>query len=159
METQYNNMSPASFLKQANTIFFALLAGMVIVGGMMYMMEPGKSFDFDFRNPLLILMVTLMIAGIFASNFLYHSFRNRIELKDPLSVKITKIRQALIIRFALIEGPAMSGVIFYMMEYNLAFLMLSALIVFYFVTLKPSKDKLMDDMNLTSEEKREFEKI
>jgi hypothetical protein len=127
------------------------------MGTMIYVMNPVENFDFNFTNPLLILLMALMIAGVFTSGFLYNMHKNKIEANDPLKDKIAKIQQALIIRFALIEGPALLGIILFLVESNLAFLMLSVLMILYFITLKPSKSKLADDMNLTSQERREME--
>lgn len=156
MKIQNQNATPASSLKRINVIFFGLLFGMVSMGSIIYVINPTENFDFNFKNPLLIIMMVVMIAGVFASGFLYNTLKSKIETKDSLQDKIAKIQQALIIKFALIEGPALLGIILFLVESNLAFLMLSVLMILYFVTLKPSKNKLADDMNLTSQERREI---
>lgn len=156
MKIQNQNATPASSLKGINVIFFGLLFGMVSMGSIIYVINPTENFDFNFKNPLLIIMMVVMIAGVFASGFLYNTLKSKIETKDSLQDKIAKIQQALIIKFALIEGPALLGIILFLVESNLAFLMLSVLMILYFVTLKPSKNKLADDMNLTSQERREI---
>lgn len=156
MKIQNQNATPASSLKGINVIFFGLLFGMVSMGSIIYVINPTENFDFNFKNPLLIIMMVVIIAGVFASGFLYNTLKSKIETKDSLQDKIAKIQQALIIKFALIEGPALLGIILFLVESNLAFLMLSVLMILYFVTLKPSKNKLADDMNLTSQERREI---
>lgn len=156
MKIQNQNATPASSLKGINVIFFGLLFGLVSMGSIIYVINPTENFDFNFKNPLLIIMMVVMIAGVFASGFLYNTLKSKIETKDSLQDKIAKIQQALIIKFALIEGPALLGIILFLVESNLAFLMLSVLMILYFVTLKPSKNKLADDMNLTSQERREI---
>ncbi|GAB0155573.1 hypothetical protein CHRYSEOSP005_08340 [Chryseobacterium sp. Alg-005] len=157
MKIQNENATPASSLKGINIIFFGLLLGMVAMGSMIYITNPTENFSFDFKNPLLILTLIMMITGVFVSGFLYNSLKSKIEKNDSLNSKISKIQQALLIRFALIEGPALLGIILYLKESNLAFLMLSAMMILYFITLKPSKSKLADDMDLTSEQRREIE--
>ncbi|MCU7617244.1 hypothetical protein NZ698_08540 [Chryseobacterium sp. PBS4-4] len=137
-------------------IFTALLAGMIIMGGMMYLMNPTKNFDFNMKNQLLVIMLVAMIAGIFGCNLLYNFFKNKIENINSLGEKIAKIQSANLARLALVEAPALLGIVLYMVESNLAFLMLSAIMILYFLTLKPSKEKILDDMNLTSEERRQF---
>ncbi|RKS96848.1 hypothetical protein [Chryseobacterium defluvii] len=156
MKIQNQNATLASSLKRINVIFFGLLFGMVSMGSIIYVINPTENFDFNFKNPLLIIMMVVMIAGVFASGFLYNTLKSKIETKDSLQDKIAKIQQALIIKFALIEGPALLGIILFLVESNLAFLILSVLMILYFVTLKPSKNKLADDMNLTSQERREI---
>ena len=150
------NIEPANFFKMTSLIFTALLAGMIIMGGMMYLMNPTKNFDFNLKNQVLVIMLVAMIAGIFGSNFLYNFFKNKIENNNSLGEKIAKIQSANLARLALVEAPALLGIVLYMVESNLVFLMLSAIMILYFITLKPSKDKILDDMNLTSDERRQF---
>ncbi|MDR6406271.1 MULTISPECIES: hypothetical protein [Chryseobacterium] len=149
--------TPAAFFKTLPLMFLALLAGMVMMGTIMYVMNPVTAYELDFKNPFLIIMLIAMIAGIFGSNLLYNYNKNKIDLKDSTESKVARIQQAVIIRFAFVEGPALLGIILYLKESNLIFLMLSAMMVLYFLTLKPSKEKIIDDMNLTSEQKRDLE--
>jgi len=149
--------TPAALFKTLPLMFLALLAGMVIMGGIMYAMKPVTTYELDFKNPFLVIMLIAMIAGIFGSNLLYNFNKNKIDLKDSTESKVARIQQAVIIRFAFVEGPALLGIILYLKEANLIFLMLSAMMVLYFLTLKPAKEKIMDDMNLTSEQKRDLE--
>jgi len=149
--------TPAALFKTLPLMFLALLAGMVIMGGIMYAMKPVTTYELDFKNPFLVIMLIAMIAGIFGSNLLYNFNKNKIDLKDSTESKVARIQQAVIIRFAFVEGPALLGIILYVKEANLIFLMLSAMMVLYFLTLKPAKEKIMDDMNLTSEQKRDLE--
>jgi len=150
------NIEPANFFKMTSLIFNALLAGMIIMAGMMCLTNPTQNFDFDLKNQLLVIMLVAMIAGIFGSNFMYNFFKNKIETNNSIGEKTAKIQSANLARLALVEAPALLGIVLYMVESNLAFLMLSAIMILYFLTLKPSKDKILDDMNLTSDERRQF---
>ncbi|MBW7675078.1 hypothetical protein [Chryseobacterium chendengshani] len=150
------NIEPASFFKMMSLIYNALLAGMIIMGGMMFLMNPSKNLDFDLNNQLLAIMLVVMVTGVFGSNLGYNFLKNKIDNNDSIREKIAKVQGATIAKLAFIEAPALLGIILYMVESNLAFLMLSAIMILYFLVLKPSKDKILDDMNLTSEERRKF---
>ncbi|MBW8522370.1 hypothetical protein K0U91_07780 [Chryseobacterium chendengshani] len=150
------NIEPASFFKMMSLIYNALLAGMIIMGGIMYLMNPSKNLDFDLSNQLLAIMLVVMVTGVFGSNLGYNFLKNKIDNNDSIGEKIAKVQGATIAKLAFIEAPALLGIILYMVESNLAFLMLSAIMILYFLVLKPSKDKILDDMNLTSEERRKF---
>lgn len=154
MENQ--KIEPSNFFKMMSLIFTALLAGMILMGGIMCLMNPTKNFDFDLKNQLLVIMLVVMIAGIFGSNAVYNFLKNKIENNNSIGEKIAKIQSANLARLALVEAPALLGIVLYMVESNLAFLMLSAIMILYFLTLKPSKEKILDDMNLTSDERRQF---
>ncbi|EJL71115.1 hypothetical protein [Chryseobacterium populi] len=149
--------TPAYFFKVLPFIFLAFLGGMVTMGTMIYVMSPVTDVNFDLKNPFLAIMLIVMIGGIFGSNLMYNSLKNKIEIQDSTESKVTKIQRAIIMRFAFVEGPALLGIVFYLKEVNLVFLMLSAMMVLYFLTLRPSKEKILNDMNLTSDERREFE--
>lgn len=159
MRNQSTPSNPSLLFKSLSVIFFGLLLGMLIMGGIIYSMNPSENFDFDINNPFLIVMLILMIAGVFGSNVLYGFFVNKIKEGDSLENKTAKIQQAIIVRLALVEGPALAGIILYLKEANLVFLMFSALLIIYFLTLRPSKDKLLEDMKLTGPEKREFQNV
>lgn len=149
--------TPASLFRTLPFIFLALLGGMVIMGTMIYVMNPVTDVNFDLKNPFLAIMLIAMIGGIFGSNMGYNFLKDKIEVQDSIESKVTKIQQAIIMRYAFVEAPALLGIVFYLKEANLVFLMLSAMMVLYFLTLRPSKEKILDDMNLTSAERREFE--
>jgi hypothetical protein len=149
--------TPAAFFKTLPFMFLALLAGMVLMGTIMYVMNPVTTYDLDFKNPFLAIMLIVMIAGVFGSNLLYNFHKNKIDLKDSVESKVARIQQAVIIRFAFVEAPALLGIVLYLKEANLIFLILSAMMILYFLTLKPSKEKIIDDMNLTSEQKQNLE--
>ncbi|MEY8761531.1 hypothetical protein [Chryseobacterium tongliaoense] len=149
--------TPASLFRVLPFIFLGLLGGMVIMGTMTYVMNPVTDVNFDLKNPFLAIMLIAMIGGIFGSNMRYNFLKDKIEIQETIESKVGKIQRAIIMRFAFVEAPALLGIVFYLKEENLVFLMLSAMMVLYFLTLRPSKEKILDDMNLTSAERREFE--
>lgn len=159
MKNQNTPSNPSLLFKSMSVVFFGLLLGMLMMGGIIYSMNPGENLDFDITNPFLAVMIIISIAGVFGSNLLYTFFINKIKEEDSLADKTTKIQQAVIVRLALVEGPALVGIVLYLIEANLIFLIFSALLILYFLTLKPSKDKLADDMKLTGPEKRELQNI
>lgn len=159
MKNQNIPSNPSLLFKSMSVVFFGLLLGMLMMGGIIYSMNPSENLDFDMTNPFLAVMIIVSIAGVFGSNLLYTFFINKINEEDSLPDKTTKIQQAVIVRLALVEGPALVGIVLYLIEANLIFLIFSALLILYFLTLKPSKDKFADDMKLTGPEKRELQNI
>ncbi|MDV7696381.1 hypothetical protein N6B72_05550 [Chryseobacterium soli] len=157
MKNQSTTSNPSLLLKNLSVVFFGLLLGMIMMGGIVYSMNPSENFEADLHNPFLAVMIIVSVAGVFGSNRLYAFFINKIKEDDPLGDKTAKIQQAIIVRLALVEGPALVGIVLYLKEANLVFLMFSAFLILYFLTLKPSKDKLLEDMKLTGTEKREFQ--
>lgn len=159
MENQNTNSDLSLLFKSLSVIFFGLLLGMLMMGGIIYSMNPSENFEVDLHNPFIIVMIIVTIAGIFGSNALYGFFVNKIEENDTLADKISKIQQAMIVRLALVEGPTLVGIVLYIKEANLVFLIFSALLILYFLRLKPSRDKLLDDIKLIGQERREFENV
>lgn len=64
---------------------------------------------------------------------------------------------ALIIRFSLLNGASLFGIVCYMQTGNLLFIIISGLLALYFLSLRPTKDKIENDLNLSYEDKILFD--
>lgn len=157
MET--NPLNPKEALKTLRILHFALLSGKIffslVVLFLFYNgMEPTGvelSRTFTFIIPVFV------VSGYVASHLL---FRNRVGVartaKD-LTEKLTHYRAALIVRWALLEGPAFFAIVVYMLTSELIFLGWAAIIILYFITLWPTVAKTVTDLALNYNEQHELE--
>jgi hypothetical protein len=77
---------------------------------------------------------------------------NDIKNKSSLTEKLNDYRAAFILRDALLEGAALFAIIAYMICNELILLGVAILLVLIFVFIKPTKDKLIKDLELSSDE-------
>ena len=73
------------------------------------------------------------------------------DLKN-LNEKLTGYQSALIIKYALVEGPAFFTIVAYLLTANILFPFITVFLVFVLVLSAPRKDKLISDLNLSLSE-------
>ena len=64
---------------------------------------------------------------------------------------------ALIIRCAFSEGASLLGIVAFLITGNLVYLLLTGLNIIYFIWIRPTKQKIEDELNLGYEEKADLE--
>jgi hypothetical protein len=77
--------------------------------------------------------------------------------KTTLLEKLTGYQAALIVRFALLEGPSLFAIVVFTLTNNWFFLLISVCIIVYFITLRPGTEKVADDLQLNYDEKLELQ--
>jgi membrane protein insertase Oxa1/YidC/SpoIIIJ len=148
-----------SYLKLNAILHLALMAGQVLLAAV-FIALTGKTEII--LNPdgdiFFILVPAVALIGIFASGFMFKKFLEQANAKATLQEKLNTYRPALIVRFALLEGPSLFGLVAYFLTGNLFYVFVSAFIIIYFFTLRPTKEKLENDLQLDYKLKEEFEK-
>jgi len=105
-----NQQSTKEYFKIISFIHLAILLSIVLFGVGFY------CFIADFQQPdtqsesakLLVYIVPgMVIAGIIASNIIFRVKLNALMGNEDLKVKLAVYREALIIRYALLERPAL----------------------------------------------------
>jgi len=147
MET--NQQSTKEYFKLITFIHLALLLGVVLFGVAVYF------FMADFQHPdtrselaglLVYLVPGLIIAGIIASNILFRLKVNALIGNEDLKAKMSGYREALIIRYALLEAPA------FFMTNNSNFMVYAGLMVVLMATKRPTKKAAIADLALDQQE-------
>ncbi|MBT8243784.1 MAG: hypothetical protein HKP48_01660 [Winogradskyella sp.] len=83
---------------------------------------------------------------------------SQIKLDLPLNQKLTHYQTASIIRYALIEGPAILCFIITLISEQVSFLIIGWCILVYMYTIRPTKDKVLKDLRLSLEERIQLSK-
>ena len=152
-----NRPSPESFLKSISIIHLALLAGQVIFAIIAYAQSVKVFFGISYMDDVFMYIVPL--AAIFGFIAGYRIFKKQlaaIRSKNSLGEKIIAYQTALIIRYALLEGPCLLAVWAYLNNNNLFYLMVAGLLIVYFIFLRPTMEKVENDLDLNFNEKIEF---
>ena len=154
----YNNQggapNPPTFAKTIAIIHAALVIGQVLFGIVAYAVT--KSIGLDLKpgnDPLFYIAPILIVSGILLGSFLFKQQVSKLTDKNLLNEKLQGYQAALIIRFAMSEGPSLLGIVSYLLSGNVFYLILVVFNVLYFVWIRPTKDKIAEDLNLTYEDK------
>jgi hypothetical protein len=152
-----SNINPKTFAKTISVIHLALVAGLLVFGIAAYSITKSKTVVIKpAKDIFLVLVPVFAVINIATGTYLFKQRTKSIDKLSSLNKKLTIYQTALIIRFALAEGPALFGIVVYMITQNLFYLFLAGLIVLYFIWLSPTKEKTEQDLDLTYEDKLEM---
>ncbi|MEL4309052.1 hypothetical protein [Joostella sp. CR20] len=149
--TTTTNKTPFFTLK---LIFYFFLAGQIIfLGVAFYLMQ---SLEFNFENPDMMsyLVPCFAIAAVFIGNYIYQQTINTIKREDTFFQKMAKFQTANIIKFAMIESASLFAIVKYLISSNAIYAVIAILLILYFTSLIPNKEKIISLLNLTSEERK-----
>lgn len=149
--------TPKGFLRTISIMHLGFLAGLVIFGSMIFLQNDNWELNVMDTNEVFYFILPIMaVFGIFIGNYLYKQKIDALKSKATLKEKLEGYQQAIIIKFALIEGPAFFGIVGAMISGNLLYLIIALLLAVYFFSLKPTKDKIINDLELSRELKNEL---
>ncbi|MFD0765366.1 hypothetical protein ACFQZI_10925 [Mucilaginibacter lutimaris] len=144
--------------KVIKIIHLALLAGQCLFAVVtIFLNNTRNGFDTSKDKEFLLIAIVLTVGGFFVGNLLYKQVSGVSAKKATFAEKFTTYQSALIIRYALLEGPSLFCIVCYFLTANLIFLLISGAIIIYFITLKPKADTIAEDLNLSYEEKAGLE--
>lgn len=158
MDNNINNRpTPEGFLRSLSVIHLALLAGQVIFGIVAYAQSKKIYFGIHNMDSVFMYIVPLVAIGGFMGGYLmFKKQLTVIRSKSSLGEKVIAYQTALIVRYALLEGPSLLAIVIYMQDGNLFFLGIAGLMILYFLSLRPTMEKVENDLDLNFNERIEF---
>lgn len=108
-------------------------------------------------NKILPVVVSILAAGgLFASHLFYKKRINQaIEERQGLQHKLESYRAALILYLALSEGAALFGVVAFLLTGNYLMMIVVGVLLINMMIKRPGKEKFVDEMQLSSQERIE----
>jgi hypothetical protein len=140
-------------------LYFGLLVGQVVFASIALLLNLAHLFQpFNSLKAIFIYIVpVIVVAGFVAGQLVYKNQLNKIKGYDSLVTKMVGYRTALIIKLAMLEGASLFAIIAYLLTSDLIFLGMSGIIIFYFLLMKPSRDKIVMDLGLNPVERMKIE--
>jgi hypothetical protein len=100
-------------------------------------------------NKILQFLIPVLIAvGIMGSALILRFRLKSIKTKADLGNKLRDYRNALIVSYAILEGPALFSLIGNYLSGNFLFLGLAGLIIVILFMNKPTRDRVINDLEL-----------
>jgi len=106
----------------------------------------------ELKNGLYIAVPLFAITGIVASNLIFKQRLRIIADHKNLKEKMINYRTALIIKLALVEGPAFLATVAYMLTGDLIFLGIIIGLLVVFLLYTPTRNKLIVELELSKTE-------
>jgi len=105
------------------------------------------------NDVLFYLSPALVLFGIFMGSFLFKQSVAKLDEKPSLNEKLKAYQTAFIIRCAFAEGPSMFGIVCMLLTSNVYYLIVVGVNILYFIIIRPTKFKIVDDLNLNEQER------
>ncbi|WP_147321955.1 hypothetical protein [Mucilaginibacter conchicola] len=137
----------------------ALLAGQCIfAGAVLFLRQKKDQQSITDQSVFLIVAVALAAIGFFVGNLLYKQMVAKALTKETFTEKIATYQSGMIIRCASAEGPALFNIVCFFLTGNYIFMGILAVLLAYFLSIRPTLDGIADALQLTYEEKAELER-
>lgn len=150
-----NQLAPASYLKAFNILFFALLAGQTIFAVIAFALRYSGLFtnsNETLEQIFMYIVPAVYVIAVVSGTAIFRKRLPEIKANVVFNEKLNAYRAVYILRFALVEGATLIAIITYLITGRQMFILLAMLSIFSFFVLKPSKNKLTNELELSSEE-------
>lgn len=145
-------MTSKQYFKNLQIIFFALLFGQIWFAACAYFIntftEGFDNSDAGFVQIAQIIVTVLAVSSLLISTQVSKAIINKAKANNTLKKKLEGYRSALIVKYALLEGPSLFSCTFLLLTGNLFFFVIPMLIIAIFFMHKPSKEKAIADLDL-----------
>ncbi len=141
--------------KSIQILHYALLGGCLMIGFLLMALGPDQT---DMGNDLMMPMVIglMTLSCIYFSSFIYNSRLKEVKNLGDLDEKLDHYRTNSIIRWALLEGPALCCIVMMFLFGNYLFLIFYGFAVVALFLARPSVEGFIKDFKLTSQEAGEL---
>lgn len=152
-KTKYTN-----YLMIRKILFIALLLGQFIFAAIMSLIvytnpQLMGEVDTETENILLIAVAVAFFSSVFMSFVLGKKLLALARMKTTLERKLASYQALLIIQLGVIELPSLIAIVCYGVTTNIIFLLLAALAILVFIIYRPTKSKLIRELQLSSDER------
>ncbi len=148
-------LTSQQYFQTQTIIHLALIAGQVLFGAVTLYLRLNASETAatpELRQLLMYIVPVAAAAGVFASFQVFKWLLKKAKEKSILPQKIAAYGSAMIVRYAVLEAPSLLGIVAFYLTGDYAFLTISGLIIAFFFIIRPSKEKLIQELKLISSE-------
>jgi ABC-type dipeptide/oligopeptide/nickel transport system permease subunit len=141
-------------IRITNAIYYALVSGLllffIVVIVLIQDKDPstGKGVD----NIFTIIVPVFGLMMMFLSRMIYNQTLSKIDSGSSLIQKISGYRTAKIVAWAMLESACFFALVASMLTSNYLYVAVSIFLFGFFFLMKPSKESLIRDMRLNSDE-------
>lgn len=144
------NQEFSDFFKKLQLIFYAILIGPCIFLAVVFFLNFSESFSSEFEEENLFLIIAAIIAftNLFLSNFIPKMLLSKIQDNESLGNKLHKYRSASIVKYGLLEAPAIISTVGYLLTENLIFVGIALGMLLVLFLQQPNKTSIERELNL-----------
>lgn len=154
MITTSDSADIKSQMRITNTIYYSLVIGMLLFFVVVIVFIQGKNLPSgESIDKIFIIIVPVFgLIMMFISRMIYNQMISKYEASSGLVQKISYYRTAKIISWAMIESACIFALVATMLTSNYLYVAVFVFLFGYFILMRPSKESLIRDMHLNSDE-------
>jgi hypothetical protein len=153
-------MQTGKGLAALNIIHKAMLLGQFILAVIMFYMIYSNQLQPSMKEKermLQVIAIALSAAGFFGgANIFRRKLQEIRTMQGGIQERFAAYRTACILQWALLEGPCIFSIIGFFLTGNYAFLALAGMFIILFALQSPTKNKVMQHLDLTEQEVAEL---
>lgn len=142
-----------------NLLHMALSAGPIMVGLIFYNSTPLKDYTEVTGDIFIYVFPLIGLLGVLASTFMFKTLTKNLNEKSGLQEKLAGFQSASLVRYALLEGPALLNLFWFSKSGNLLYLTVAGVLVLLLVLQRPTRLKIERELQLKGEHKRQFNRL
>lgn len=152
-------MTTRAYLRTFSILHYSIFAGILLLAFYIFSLDSNATLDLSPKNDIFFYIVpALAVLGFIGSNFIFKTYLNSLTINNSLKDNLSGYQSASLIKYALIEAPAFLAIIMFMNEGNLYYMIIAGVLIAYFFILRPSKEKIINHLNLNMEDRVQFNK-
>lgn len=146
-----NNFVLWSAMLIGQLFFVAISVYLVTSGGM-------KTDGLYLTKPLLYIVPIMVLTSVLVSFYIFKQRLNSLKDQTDLAAKFVDYRSALIIRWALIEGPSFFAIVSYLLTGSYILLGIAIVLIIVFILIIPNRATAETDLEISWQDKNELMK-
>ena len=153
-------MNVKEYFKMLSIMHIALIGGQLILAVIIVFLMLNRTIEpslVENKTLFLIIAALVTVGGVFSSYVIYKKQVELIKKMTDLKQKFTKFKTIYILRLIFLEVPSTVAIIIYFLTGSLEFLIFTAAIILISSNLKPNKGKIIVELELSDDEKKELE--
>ena len=153
-------MNVKVYFKMLSIMHIALIGGQLVFSVIVIFLILSGNIEpslVENKTLFLIIAVLFTVGGVYLSNFIYKKQIELIKKQIDFKQKFTKFKTIYILRLIFLEAPSTVAIIFYFLTGSWEFLIFTVAIILISLNLKPNKEKISSEIELSDEVKKLLE--
>jgi hypothetical protein len=139
-------------VRALQVLFVMMLSGQILFAFIAFILVKNGLFALAIEATALKVFETVFLAIIFIAYLLAFALSKyqiaRARLIDILPQKFTAYRNACILKYALMEGATLTGIVFYLLMAKWSYLIMVAVFIFLFMSQNPVRQRIKIELQV-----------
>lgn len=147
------------YFKTLQIIYYSLIAGQVFFGLVSVIINQMINLNSGLeilKDIFLYIVPVIIISGLLVGRRLFKNNMKTASSRAGLIEKMADYRASCILKYALLEGPSFLAIIIFLVTGDILFLGMTGLIIAIFLTMKPTKEYAVRNLELNPYEEQKI---